>query len=112
MDVGGAAEREVDHAGRDRRVGEAVDQDEAAGVAVLGIGVEGDRLGGREVDEADLVQLQHLRGDVLERIDVEPVFQLRHLHRHGARHALQQILAAGQQVLRRPSRSDARRTGR
>ena len=35
VDVGGAAQRESDHAGADGRVGEAVDQDEGAGVAVL-----------------------------------------------------------------------------
>ena len=38
-----AAQPEVDHAGADRRVGEAVDQDEGAGLAVLLVGVEGDR---------------------------------------------------------------------
>ena len=45
MDVGGAAQREVDEAHADRVVGEAVDDDEAAEVAVLGIGCEGDRRG-------------------------------------------------------------------
>ena len=50
--------REVDHAGADRRIGEAVDQDEAADVAVVRIGVEGDRLVEAKIAEADLVQRQ------------------------------------------------------
>ena len=45
MDIGGAHQREIDHAGADRGVGEAVDQDEAAGVAIVAIGIEGERLG-------------------------------------------------------------------
>ena len=43
VDVGGAAQPEGDHAGADGVVGEAVDQDEGAGLAVLGVGVERDR---------------------------------------------------------------------
>ena len=74
----GAPEREADHAGGDGRVGEAVDQDEAAGVAVLLIGVEGDRRGGRDVDEADLVQLQHLRRRCARACRRRAVFQLGH----------------------------------
>ena len=35
---------EIDHAGADRGVGEAVDQDEAARVAVVAIGIEGEGL--------------------------------------------------------------------
>ena len=62
MDVGGAAQRRsaimpAPHG----RVGVAVDQDEGAGVAVLRVGIEGDRLRGREIAEADLVQRQRAR---------------------------------------------------
>ena len=99
MDVRRAAEREADHAGGDRLVGEAVDQDDAARVAVLRIGVEGDRLGGRQIDHADLVQLQHLGSVVLKRVDIEAVFEIGHLRGNRARHRLQEILAAGQHVL-------------
>ena len=47
--------------GADGVVGEPVDQDEAAGVAVLVVGVEGDRPVELEVADADLVQLERLR---------------------------------------------------
>ena len=57
VDVLRAAQREVEHPGADRLVGEPVDQDEAAGVAVLVVGVEGDRPVELEVADADLVEL-------------------------------------------------------
>ncbi len=43
MYVAGAPQGECDDAGRRDAVGGAVDQDEGAGGAVVGIGVEGDR---------------------------------------------------------------------
>ena len=55
MDVGRAAQRELDHSGADRLVGVTVDDDEGAGLAVDLVGVEDDRHRGREVAEADLV---------------------------------------------------------
>ncbi len=48
----------------------------APGVAVLGVGVEGDRLVERQVAHADLVQGQRLCGQVLERVDVDLVLGL------------------------------------
>ena len=77
VDVGarGAAPKSI-MPGADRGVGEAVDQDEAARVAVLGVGIEGDRLGRVEIAEADFVELQRLAGDVLERVDVDLVLEL------------------------------------
>ena len=50
----------MQQAGADRVVRQAVDQDEAAGIAVLAVGVEGDRAVEREVADADLVQLELL----------------------------------------------------
>ena len=44
MDIGGAAQAEIDHPRTDRIVAEAVDQNETACVAVFGIGIEGERL--------------------------------------------------------------------
>ncbi len=49
MDVGRAAQRERDHAGADRLVGVAVDDDEGAGLAVVVVGIECDRRRGREI---------------------------------------------------------------
>ena len=40
-EVGGTSQRKADHAGADRGVGQPVDQDEAAGLAVVVVGVEG-----------------------------------------------------------------------
>ena len=37
---------------------------------LLGVGVEGDRLVGRDGDGADFVELERLGGAVLERVDV------------------------------------------
>ena len=59
--VAGAPEREVQHAGADRVVGDAVDEDEAAGVAVDLVGIEGDRAVELEVAHADLVQVELAR---------------------------------------------------
>jgi hypothetical protein len=44
VDGGGAAQRVAQHPRADRRVRDAVDHDEAAGVAAARVGVEGDRL--------------------------------------------------------------------
>ena len=60
VDVVGTAQREVQQPGGDRGVGEAVDEDEPAHVAVLGVGVERDRAVEAEVADADLVELEGL----------------------------------------------------
>ena len=60
VDVLRAAQREVQQPRADRVVGQPVDQDEAAGVAVLRVGIERDRLVEIEVADADLVQMQRL----------------------------------------------------
>ncbi len=67
------AQRKVQEARADRRIGHAVDQDEAAGVVVLLVGVERDRLIEREVADADFVEFKLLGGALLERIDVYAV---------------------------------------
>ena len=81
MDVGRAPETELDHAGADRRIGEAVDDDETAGVAIFAIGIEGEGFGCREIAIADLVELERARRDVLERVDVDLVLERRDLTR-------------------------------
>ena len=72
----GAAQREMDHAGADGAVGEAVDQDEAAGVVVLGVGIESDRLVEAHVADADLVQFERFRGQLFQRVDVDLVLDI------------------------------------
>jgi hypothetical protein len=65
----------ADHAGAHGVVGEPVDDDEAAHVAVVVVRVEGHRLVEGEVAHADLVELEGLGRDVLERVDVHAYFR-------------------------------------
>jgi hypothetical protein len=99
VDVVGAAQREVQHAGTDRVVRQAVDQDEAAGLAVGRVRVEGDRAVEREVAHADLVEVQLLGRQVLQGVDVYLVLRLGDRRADGARAELQQIRAARQHGL-------------
>ena len=71
VDIGGAAQREIDHAGGDRFVGIAIDQDEGAGIAVVGVGIERDRPRDRQIANADFVQRQRLGGELRQRVDVD-----------------------------------------
>ena len=102
-DVVRAAQREVQQAGADRVVRDAVDEDEAARVAVLRVRVEGDRLAQLDVDDADLVQLEVVRGDAVERVDVELVLDRRDRGRDRLRPDAHEIRAAAQErLLRHP----------
>src|SRR3546814_9664541 len=82
MDILRAAQAEVQHARRDRRVGDLVDQDEAAERMVIAIGLEGDRLVGRQFDDADAVELECFRREMVERVDVDLVLWLLDRRRH------------------------------
>ena len=99
VDVGGAAQAVGDHPRRRRFVGGAVDQDEGPGLAVLRVRVVGDRRGGGEIGEADLVERQRLGGELVEIVDVDAMLELGHRGRDGARADLHQVGAAGQQRL-------------
>ena len=94
VNVVGPPQGEVQQAGADRIVRQAVDQDETAGISVLPIGVEGDRAIHREVAHADLVQLEPLRGEVLQGIDVHAIFRVGDRRGHGLRPDLQPVGAA------------------
>ena len=87
MDVGCPAQAVADHAGGDRRIGEAVDQDERAGRAVVVIDVEGDRLRQRQVAEADIVESERLGRERLEALDVDMVLEVAHRRADRARAA-------------------------
>jgi hypothetical protein len=91
MDVLGAAQREVDQPGTDRFVGQPVDQDEAASVLVLLIGIEGDRLLEADIADPDLVQLQRLGREMLQRVDVDLVLDGRDVGADRTRADLHQI---------------------
>ena len=73
-----------------------VDQDERAGVAVVGVGVPGDRHGGREIAEADLVEVEPLGGELVEIVDVEPMLEFGDGGRDGSRPDLHQVRAPRQ----------------
>ena len=97
--VGGAAQCEIDHAGGDRLVGEAIDQNERAGLAVLGVRIERQRPRNGHVANADLVELERLRGKLRQGVDVEPVVEIGNGCRHGRVIDLHQIGAPGQQLV-------------
>jgi len=71
-----AAQREIDEPRADRVVGHAVDQDEAAHLLVVRIGIEGDGLIEIDIADADLVELELLGRQMLERIDIDLVFRM------------------------------------
>ncbi len=95
VDVLRAAQREVQHAGADRPVAEAVDDDEAAHVAVVGVRIERDRAIEREIAHADLVEMQRLRREVIERVDVDDVLRLAERRAERRRAELHEIRPPG-----------------
>ena len=99
MNIGGAHQREIDHAGAHRGIGEAVDQDEAAAVAIILVRIERQGLGQGEIAIADFVQRQGLARQMLQIVDIDFVLQRRYRRRHRGGAQLEQILAAGQQRL-------------
>ena len=95
MDVAGPAQAKGDHPGPGRFVGEAVDQDKGAGVAVDHIGIERHWRGGRQVAEPDLVEAEGLVGQMRQGFDIDAVLERGNRGRHGAGANLEQIGAAG-----------------
>lgn len=76
MNVFGAAQCVQDHTGANRGVGDTINQDEGAGGAVVGEGIEGNRRPRRDVADADLVHLKRLGRLVGKVVHVDPVFQV------------------------------------
>ncbi|MND74614.1 hypothetical protein D3C80_662110 [compost metagenome] len=94
-----AAQGEVQHAGADRAVAQPVDDDEAAGVAVVGVGIEGDRPVQVQVADADAVEFQGLGRQVLQAVHIDPVLEVGAAHADGAATDLHQVRAPGQHRL-------------
>src|SRR5215469_14912369 len=65
-----APQREMNQPRSHRRIADAVDEDEAAKGAVARVRLERDRLVELDLADADVVELEALRGRVLERVDV------------------------------------------
>ena len=63
-----------DHAGRRRFIGAAIDQYEAPGVAIFGIGIKRDRQRGRQIAEADFVKSERLGGQLFLAVDIDAMF--------------------------------------
>jgi hypothetical protein len=66
----------VDQSGADRVVGELVDEYEAAGLAVVVVGIERNGPVGTEVADADLVELELLGRHVLHRVHVNAIAEI------------------------------------
>ena len=99
MDVRRAAQREVDHAAGDCRIGHTVDQDERAHAAIFSIGLECNGAIKRKIAGRDLVEVEVLGGEVLERVHVDLVLELRHLRGHQDGAGLQEIRSPGKHRL-------------
>ena len=102
MDVLRPPKGEVQHARGDGGVGELVDQDEAAQRAgwaeppcSVAIGLEHDRPVGGDFGDADRVQVERLRRQLFERVDVELMLGLGDGRGGGLGAELQPIAAAG-----------------
>ena len=89
----------MQHAGGNCRIADLVDQDETAQRPVVGIGFENDLLVGRQIGDADGVQIQRLGRQMLHRVDVDLIFGLLDRGRHGLRADLEPIGAARQHFL-------------
>ena len=68
--VGRTAQRKIDHVGGDRLVGEAIDQNERAGLSAFGVRIERQRPRNGHVADADLVELERLRSELRQGVDV------------------------------------------
>src|SRR6266704_2829736 len=99
VDVLRSPESEVQQACADRFVGEPIDQDKAARVAVLLVGIEGDYLIEIEIAYADFVQMQRLRREMLERVDVDLVLRRRDRHADCFGSDLEQIRPSGKHLI-------------
>ena len=94
-----AAQSKIHGAGGDRGVGEAVDQDEAAGLANLRKAVERNGRRGGDVANADFVERQRVRGLPPQRLDIDAMLDTGHARGDGADADLEQVFTSGQQRL-------------
>lgn len=99
MNVFGAAEREMNQARADGAIGQAIDQDETAGVAVLNVGIKGNWLVEAQVADADLVELQRFRRQLFQGVDVDLVLDVGDGRQGELRADLDPVLSAGQHRL-------------
>ena len=78
MDVLRSPQREMQQASAHGGVGQRIDEDEAPELPAVAVRLEHHRAAQLEAAHADIVQLQLLRRDVLQRVDVDLVFDRGH----------------------------------
>ena len=71
MKVGSAPQAEINHSGANRVIREPVDNDEAAGPAILCVRIESHRGACRKIANPDVVEPERMRRKVLARIDID-----------------------------------------
>src|SRR5437762_8214772 len=94
MNVLRTPQREMQQAGADRRLRDSIDQQESTEVAVLFVRLENDWAIELQVADPYIVQPEHGRRDVLERVDVHFVFQRSYGRRRRLSSVFQQIRSA------------------
>ena len=112
MNILRTAQGILDQARANGGVRQTVDEDEAAGFTVVLVGIEGDRLAGKEVAHADLVQRQLFGRQVLHGVDVDLVLGHRQGHRQGFAADFHQVGATGEHgLLVHPDQADLELVG-
>src|ERR1700678_3871562 len=86
--------RVADHASGDGGVVDCVDEDEAAGDAIVGVAVHGERLDGFDLNQADAVERESRCGLSLERGYVETVLNVGDLSLDGSAGVFEQVAAS------------------
>ena len=71
-----AGDGALDDSGGDGGVGVRIDHDEAAGCAILSIGIEEQRQRGLHIHRGDFVHIELRGGHFFERVDVDPMAHL------------------------------------
>ena len=94
--VGRPPQGEIDHADAHRRMGVAIDQNEATRLPECPVRVEGNLPIETDVAVGDVVELKRPGGNVFQTLHVELVFEGRDLGLHHVCANLQQIGALGQ----------------
>src|SRR5262245_1868451 len=94
VDIMSTAQCEPEHPRTDGVVGNPVDEDEPSSIAVLGIGIEADRLIEFDLADTNVIQLELFCCEVFQRINVDLVFKRGDRCRHRLRTDLHKIRAA------------------
>ncbi len=89
----------MQHPRGNRRIADLVDQNEPAELAAFLVRFEHQGFVGGQIRDADGIEAQGLRGELLHRIDVDLILRAVHRGRHELRRELQPVRPAGKQFL-------------